>query len=228
MWLWFWMAEIGTPAAIRPITGTAIGCVRPPRRCAGSGSRRPAEIALDHVRPEAALARAGEARIDGSGSRITSSARARFGSRRMKPRSSSAGDQAVDARLRPQVERVLHLVEGRGNAVSFSRSLMNRSSSSCFRVSMVRASGLVCGAYKSRTDILFMQCSASIYEEASGYSGAEQDHGTVAPAGAAGACGGRMTRRFARGEGRQHGRILTGKGVAIQPSVAPLDQRART
>ena len=37
---------------------------------------------------------------------------ARLASRRMKPRSSKRRDQPMDAGLRPQVERVLHLIEG--------------------------------------------------------------------------------------------------------------------
>ena len=73
---------------------------------------------------------------ESSGSLITSMARARLGRRRMKPRSSSA----VIRRWMPDFERrssasFISSKEG-GTPDSFSRSLMNRSSSYCLRVSI--------------------------------------------------------------------------------------------
>ena len=71
-----------------------------------------------------------------SGRRITSSARARFGRRRMKPRSS----RAVMSRWMPDLERrssasFISSKEG-GTPVSLRRSWMKRSNSFCLRVSM--------------------------------------------------------------------------------------------
>ena len=85
VWLRVWIASIGVPAAIRPIIGTATG--RPPS--SSEARPHPAEIALDDARREAARAPPTPWLTD-SGSLITSMARARFGRRRMKPRSSSA------------------------------------------------------------------------------------------------------------------------------------------
>ena len=83
-WLLLWIASIGVPAAIRPITGMATG--RP--LSSSEAGADPAEIALDDARREAAAAPSPWP--TGSGSLITSMARARLGRRRMKPRSSSA------------------------------------------------------------------------------------------------------------------------------------------
>ena len=56
-WLLVWIASIGVPAAMRPITGTATG------RPLSSSERGAdaAEIALDHARREAARAAAADA-----------------------------------------------------------------------------------------------------------------------------------------------------------------------
>ena len=89
-WLWLWMAEIGTPAAMRPMTGTET--VRLSMTCEGGTSRlrilpRLPSITLGWKPTRfGALAAASEF----SGSLITSIARARCGRRRMKPRSTSA------------------------------------------------------------------------------------------------------------------------------------------
>jgi hypothetical protein len=113
LWVWSWIAEIGTPAAIRPITGTATPSGAPVMPC-GSGRTLPSEPSITlglKLRRDAASPWA----ID-SGSLTISSARARWGRRRMKPRSSERRDQPMDARLRAQVQRLLHLVERRRHA----------------------------------------------------------------------------------------------------------------
>ena len=88
VWLFACSAVIGVPAAMRPITGIittarsssgcwdAIGRTLPSVPSMTDGSKR-----LPRAIPEG---------VEDSGSRSTSSARARFGSRRMNPRSSSA------------------------------------------------------------------------------------------------------------------------------------------
>ena len=95
-----------------------------------------AEIALDDRGRELAAARPRETGVEDSGRRRTSSARARFGRRRMKPRSSSARIR----RWMPDLERrssasFISSKEG-GTPVSFRRSLMKRSSSLCLRVNI--------------------------------------------------------------------------------------------
>ena len=90
-WLRFWIAEIGVPAAMRPITGTITDLLLLSACGGGAGiaalarPASPPSTTLGLKRP-----RAGPFAIDVSGRRMTSSARARFGRRRMKPRSSSA------------------------------------------------------------------------------------------------------------------------------------------
>ncbi len=85
-WLLVWIASIGVPAAMRPITGTATG--RPPSSSEAVRVRpRLPSITLG-VNPRARAVPMPWA--TDSGSLITSMARARLGSRRMKPRSSSA------------------------------------------------------------------------------------------------------------------------------------------
>ena len=51
-WLLVWIASIGVPAAMRPMTGTATG--RPPS--SSDAVAHAAEIALDHARRETARA----------------------------------------------------------------------------------------------------------------------------------------------------------------------------
>src|SRR6266576_3721239 len=132
VWLPVCSASIGVPAAIRPITGTATGRLPSssepelrtlpsvPSMTLGVKPRRPLPLPLDEI----------------SGSLITSMARARLGRRRMKPRSSSA----VMRRWIPDFERrssasFISSKEG-GTPDSFRRSLMNRRSSYCLRVSI--------------------------------------------------------------------------------------------
>jgi hypothetical protein len=88
-----WIASIGVPAAIRPMTGTATGRPLSSSEAARTRPRFPS-ITLG-VKPRE---RPGPT---DSGSLITSTARARLGSRRMKPRSSSA----VISRWMPDFER---------------------------------------------------------------------------------------------------------------------------
>src|SRR3954452_18642700 len=135
VWLRVCSASIGVPAAMRPITGTATG--RLPSSSAplppdGRTLPRLPSITLG-VKPRRPLALL---LPDSSGSFITSMARARLGRRRMMPRSSSA----VIRRWMPDLERrssasLISSKEG-GTPASFSRSLMNRRSSYCLRVSI--------------------------------------------------------------------------------------------
>src|SRR5882762_10804026 len=131
--LLFWIASIGVPAAIRPITGTATGRVL---SSSGDGARTRPRL------PSMTLGTKPRDRplvtpwLTDSGSLITSMARARFGKRRIKPRSSSA----VIRRWMPDFERrssasFISSKEG-GTPDSFRRSLMNRRSSYCLRVSI--------------------------------------------------------------------------------------------
>src|ERR1700688_2177247 len=134
VWLRVCNASIGVPAAMRPMTDTATGRLpssseptlglrtlpRVPSMTLGVKPRRPLPLPPD----------------ESSGSLITSMARARLGRRRMKPRSSSA----VIRRWIPDFERrssasFISSKEG-GTPDSFRRSLMNRRSSYCLRVSI--------------------------------------------------------------------------------------------
>src|ERR1700678_1841342 len=136
VWLRVCSASIGVPAAMRPMTGTATGRLpsssepppplllrtlpRVPSMTLGVKPRRPLPLPL----------------AESSGSLITSMARARLGRRRMKPRSS----KAVIRRWIPDFDRkssasFISSKEG-GTPDSFKRSLMNRSSSYCLRVSI--------------------------------------------------------------------------------------------
>src|ERR1700691_2694747 len=115
VWLRVCNASIGVPAAMRPMTGTATR-----RLPSSSEPRRPLPLPL----------------AESSGSLMTSMARARLGRRRMKPRSS----KAVIRRWIPDFDRkssasFISSKEG-GTPDSFRRSLMNRSSSYCLRVSI--------------------------------------------------------------------------------------------
>src|SRR6202167_5092566 len=135
VWLRVCNASIGVPAAMRPMTGTATGRLpssseppplllrtlpRVPSMILGVKPRRPLPLPL----------------AESSGSLMTSMARARLGRRRMKPRSS----KAVIRRWIPDFDRkssasFISSKEG-GTPDSFRRSLMNRSSSYCLRVSI--------------------------------------------------------------------------------------------
>ena len=106
LWVLFWMADMGTPAAMRPMTGMLIPASA--SFAAGATRRRAArldtadcsvrETTLDGVEAEAAPR---PLRAIDSGSLTTSSARARLGRRRMNPRSS----RAVIRRWMPDFDR---------------------------------------------------------------------------------------------------------------------------
>src|SRR6267142_6708313 len=122
---------MGVPAAMRPMTGTETGRLlsssAPPRTLP-----RVPSITLG-VKPRRLLPLPP---AESSGSLITSIARARLGRRRMKPRSSSA----VMRRWIPDFERrssasFISSKEG-GTPDAFRRSLVNRRSSYCVRVSI--------------------------------------------------------------------------------------------
>ena len=128
-----WIASIGVPAAMRPIMGTATGRVL---SSSAEGARTRPRL------PSMTLGTKPRARAPlmpwwtESGSLITSMARARLGSRRMKPRSSSA----VIRRWMPDLERrssasFISSNDG-GIPASFKRSWMKRSNSYCLRVSI--------------------------------------------------------------------------------------------
>jgi hypothetical protein len=88
VWLRDWIAEIGVPAAIRPITGMAtLDGASAPAEAATGARTRPRFPSITGKRPLRVVGVDGDA---DSGRRRTSSARARLGSRRIKPRSSSA------------------------------------------------------------------------------------------------------------------------------------------
>ena len=110
VWLRVWIASIGVPAAMRPMTGTATGRPLSSSEAARTRPRLPS-ITLG-VKPRAAAP----------------PWRDRFGQLdhldRARPVGQPAdeaalfqrGDQPVNAGLGAQIERVLHLVEGRRNA----------------------------------------------------------------------------------------------------------------
>ena len=123
VWLRVWIASIGVPAAMRPITGTATG--RPPSSSEAARTRPRLPSMTLGVKPRERLPATMPWATD-SGSLITSMARARLGRRRMKPRSSSA----VISRWMPDLERrssasFISSKEG-GTPASLSRSWMNR------------------------------------------------------------------------------------------------------
>ena len=109
VWLRVCSASIGVPAAIRPITGTATG--RLPSSSAGGAltARLPSVPSMTlGVKPRRPLpARRRQLRqlddLDGAGA---------IGQAADEAALLQRGDEAVDAGLRAQVERVLHLVEG--------------------------------------------------------------------------------------------------------------------
>src|SRR6266566_9058435 len=132
VWLRVCNASIGVPAAIRPITGTATGWLPSSSKPALELRILPSVPSMTlGVKPRRPLPPA-----ESSGSLITSIARARLGRRRIKPRSSSA----VMRRWIPDFERrssasFISSKEG-GTPDSFRRSLINRRSSYCLRVSI--------------------------------------------------------------------------------------------
>src|ERR1700730_10793015 len=134
VWLRVCNASIGVPAAIRPITGTATGRLPSSSEAALEARTLPSVPSMTlGVKPRRPLPLPPP---ESSGSLITSMARARLGRRRIKPRSSSA----VMRRWMPDFERrssasFISSNEG-GTPDSFRRSLMNRRSSYCLRVSI--------------------------------------------------------------------------------------------
>ena len=120
-WLLVWIASIGVPAAMRPITGTATGRlpsssevartrprlpsitlgVKPRERCAAGDAVRDRFRQLDH--------------LDGARAVWQAADEAALLERR---------DQPMDAGLGAQVERILHLVEG-GRHAGFLQPLMD-------------------------------------------------------------------------------------------------------
>ena len=132
------MASIGTPAAIRPMTGTETAA--PASSSLLAAGLRTGSAALLPRLPSITLGAnflegASPGAID-SGNRSTSSARARLGSRRMNPRSSSAVMRRwmpdFDARSKASF---ISSKDG-GMPASFKRSWMNINSSCCLRVSI--------------------------------------------------------------------------------------------
>ncbi len=125
---------MGVPAAIRPMTGTAIG--RPASSSTEGGRTLPRLPSMTlGVKPRD---RAPMPWLTNSGSLITSIARARLGMRRINPRSSSA----VMSRWIPDLDRrssasFISSNDG-GTPLSFSRSWMKRRSSNCLRVNIAR------------------------------------------------------------------------------------------
>src|SRR6266852_9137166 len=135
VWLRVCNASIGVPAAMRPMTGTATGRLpsssEPMLELLRTLPSVPSmTLGVKPRRPLPPLP------AESSGSLMTSMARARLGRRRMKPRSSNA----VMRRWIPDFERrssasFISSKEG-GTPDSFRRSLMNRRSSYCLRVSI--------------------------------------------------------------------------------------------
>ena len=110
--LWVWIASIGVPAAMRPMTGTATGRPLSSSDAVRTRPRLPS-ITLG-VKPRGAAAphavrdRFGQLdHLDGARPVGQAADEAALLQRR---------DQAVDAGFRAQVERILHLVEGGRNA----------------------------------------------------------------------------------------------------------------
>ena len=118
VWLRVCNASIGVPAAIRPITGTATGRLPSSSELGVAAAADLAERAFDDAGREAAAAVAVAAprklrqldHFDGAGAVGQAANEAALFQR---------GDEAVDAGLRAQIERVLHLVEGGRNAGLF-------------------------------------------------------------------------------------------------------------
>ena len=132
-WLWFWMALIGMPAAMRPMTGTET--VRLSMTVDGGGAR--SRLRLPSMTLGWKPGRCGPGRRRWfSGRRMTSMARARCGRRRMNPRSTSA----VIRRWMPDLDlrssaSFISSNDG-GTPLSCMRAWMKSKSSFCFSVSI--------------------------------------------------------------------------------------------
>ena len=119
-WLRFWIAEIGVPAAIRPMTGIEMSRLR-----SSAGGRRGLRLAasppsttlgVKRFWPAAPPARLGQANdLERPGAVGQAANEAPLFKR---------GDQAVDAGFRFEIERVLHFVKGGRNA-GFAQAFMD-------------------------------------------------------------------------------------------------------
>ena len=112
VWLRVWIASIGVPAAMRPMTGTATG--RPPSSSEAARTRPRLPSMTLGVKPRRA------ARTDAVGDRFRQLDHL-DGARAVRQAADEAAllerrDQPMNARFGAQVERVLHLVEGRRNS----------------------------------------------------------------------------------------------------------------
>ena len=120
-WLRVWIASIGVPAAMRPMTGTAIG--RPLSSSSEAARTRPRSPSMtlgvkprERPPPMPWPTEFGQLdHLDGARPVRQAADEAALLQRR---------DQAVDAGLGPQVERVLHLVEG-GRYARFGQPLVD-------------------------------------------------------------------------------------------------------
>ncbi len=141
VWLWVWIASIGVPAAMRPMTGmvTERPASKPRSGHCGIAARRPARpprlpsMTL-RLEPGLLAARATVHRVPAAGSLPAPGPG--WAGDGWKPRSSSA----VISRWMPDLERrssasFISSKEG-GMPASFMRSWMNMSSSCCLRVNM--------------------------------------------------------------------------------------------
>ena len=114
-----WIASIGTPAAMRPITGTLTLCgIGSPSANCGTRPRLPS-MTLGRK-----AARAGRGQRRRHGFRQADDLHRPRPVRQPAQEAAlfKSGDQPVDAGFGFEVERLLHLVEGGGNPGSFSRS----------------------------------------------------------------------------------------------------------
>ena len=105
-WVWSWMAEIGVPAAIRPMTGTWLTEARPVSP-AGASALRPSEPSITAGLEGAALRGGRRAFRQFQYFQSTGAVRQAADEATLLQRC----DETMDAGLRLQVQGVLHLVE---------------------------------------------------------------------------------------------------------------------
>ena len=119
-WVLVWIASIGVPAAMRPMTGTATG--RPPSSSEVVRTRpRLPSITLG-VKPRAR--RGADAVGDRFGQLDHLDGARAIGQAADEAALLQRGDQAMDAGFRAQIERVLHFVEG-GRHAGLLQALMD-------------------------------------------------------------------------------------------------------
>src|SRR5262245_5441662 len=157
------MALIGTPAAMRPISGTL------PERMSANPGGGDVSCGVRRALPSMTLGekpvrRCWPASVMASGSLMTSIARARCGRRRMKPRSSSA----MIRRCTPDFDcsasaSFISSKEG-GTPVSWRRALMKTSSSFCLVVSMKYPRVLQGATEADRTNREQHKCSGDVLQ----------------------------------------------------------------